>query len=283
MKYFIILLFIIQFGINAQSNFQVESFSPEGIVKNPTQVSVRFSEDIVAFGDSREQGSVFESNCSELGTSRWLDSKNWVFDFIKPLESGNLCKFTISKNLVSMSGGKISGKSMFQFSTGGVNIEYSSPWSSSTIVEDQIIMLKLDGLVNEKSAIEKSYFVSDGSADKIYVKQVSGRQLDELLQAAYWTNLDRERILVIAPKTEFPAETKLNFVWPKEIESKSGIKNDKDQKLNFKVRPKFQASFYCERENAQKHCIPFSSMEVRFSFCNRAKICKWNLFARFQG
>ncbi|MCC5815090.1 MAG: hypothetical protein JJT78_10060 [Leptospira sp.] len=265
MKHFIIFLFAISFGLNAQSSFKVESFSPEGIIKNPKQVSVRFSEDIVAFGDSREMGSVFETNCSDLGTSRWLDSKNWVFDFLKPLESGNVCKFTISNSLTSLNGGKISGRSTFQFSTGGVNIQYSSPWNSSTIVEDQIILLKLDGLVDEKSAIQKSYFVSDGSADKIYVKQVTGRQLDEVLKAAYWNNLDRDRILALAPKTEFPTESNVNFVWPKEIQSRSGIQNDKDQKLTFKVRPKFQASFYCERENAQKHCIPFSSMEVRFS------------------
>lgn len=79
----------------SQSNFTIDLFSPDGFIKNPSQVSVRFSEPMIAFGDSRVTKKVFQLNCLSLGTERWLDAKNWVLDFKRKLPGGTECKFVV--------------------------------------------------------------------------------------------------------------------------------------------------------------------------------------------
>lgn len=220
---------------------------------------------MIGLGDSREESKVFESKCSNLGTSRWLDSRNWVFEFKEALDGGNECKFTISSSLRSLSGGKLTGNGEFYFSTGGVNISYSSPWNGARIEEDPVFLLNLDGDVDLKSVEREAYFLSENLTGRIDVKILSGSLKQDILKAAYWQNLNPERIIAIAPRTNFPSDSNIQLVWSKDISSKMGIKNDKNQIYNFKVRPRFQASFFCERENARKDCIPIAEMELRFS------------------
>ena len=62
----------------------IDKFSPQGEVRAVRQVAVRFSEDVVKFGDPGLKNSAptpFNIECSEAGQGRWLDSRAWVFDF----------------------------------------------------------------------------------------------------------------------------------------------------------------------------------------------------------
>src|SRR5262249_37274739 len=59
----------------------VTRFSPEGVVKAVRQVSVRFSAPMVPLGDPRPAADVFEVTCPETGTARWVDSREWAYDF----------------------------------------------------------------------------------------------------------------------------------------------------------------------------------------------------------
>ncbi len=81
--------------VYAEEEPQVEFFSPQGTVKTVRQVSVRFSEQMVPFGDPRGLIEPFDIDCSEKGTSRWADGKNWVFDFEKDLPAGIRCEFKL--------------------------------------------------------------------------------------------------------------------------------------------------------------------------------------------
>jgi uncharacterized protein YfaS (alpha-2-macroglobulin family) len=252
-------------SLHAQSSFKIDSFSPEGFIKNPSQVAVRFSEPMIAFGDSRVTKQVFQSNCLSLGTERWLDAKNWVLDFKKKLPGGVECKFVVDTKLTSLNGNKLTGKPNFQFSTGGINILRSQPWSNGTAVEDQAFILVLDGEVNEDSMKKELFFTSSLIPGKVEINTITGKDKENILNASYYNLDEGEYIAVVQPKINFSPDSKIELFWSKEIISKSGIKNNKDQILKFNVRPRFQASFYCERENADKNCIPLTSMELRFS------------------
>ena len=94
----------------AEDGPRVEVFSPQGIVKGVRQVSVRFSEPMVPFGDPRGLIEPFEIDCSEKGTSRWADQRNWVLDFEKDLPAGIRCEFRLKPGLKSLSGKEIVGK-----------------------------------------------------------------------------------------------------------------------------------------------------------------------------
>src|SRR5207244_13343138 len=72
----------------------VEFFSPQGEVKAVRQVSARFANAMVPFGDPREVDP-FAIDCVEKGKGRWADMKNWVYDFDRDLPAGVGCSFTV--------------------------------------------------------------------------------------------------------------------------------------------------------------------------------------------
>ncbi len=92
----------------AETIAHVETFSPQGKVKNIRQVSVRFSEQMVSFGDLRLP-EPFEIRCSAKGTGRWADDKNWVYDFEKDLPAGTACEFILKPDQKTLSGRQIAG------------------------------------------------------------------------------------------------------------------------------------------------------------------------------
>src|SRR5579872_1727940 len=72
----------------------VESFSPQGYVRNVRQVVVRFSASMVALGDPRLPDP-FTVSCPARGNGRWADTRNWVYDFDADLDAGLRCRFTL--------------------------------------------------------------------------------------------------------------------------------------------------------------------------------------------
>ena len=79
---------------NGASAATIDKFSPQGEVRAVRQVAVRFSEDIVKFGDPGVKNSAatpFTIECTEPGQGRWLDSRAWVFDFNRDLPPGIRC------------------------------------------------------------------------------------------------------------------------------------------------------------------------------------------------
>ncbi len=67
--------------------------SPSGNRERGSQVSVRFSEQVVPFGDPRSLTDPFDIVCPEKGAGRWADGRNWVYDFEKDLPAGIQCEF----------------------------------------------------------------------------------------------------------------------------------------------------------------------------------------------
>src|SRR5258708_2032947 len=92
---------------------QVDSFSPNGVVKGVRQVRVHFTEQMVPFGDPRAVVNPFEVTCPEKGTGRWADGKNWLYDFERDLPAGISCFFRVRADLKSLAGDDYSGKREF--------------------------------------------------------------------------------------------------------------------------------------------------------------------------
>src|SRR5512139_2426394 len=75
---FAMILFVVLPGISGAVEPAVEFFSPQGEVKGVRQVTARFSEQMVPFGDPRLV-EPFEITCPEKGRARWADGKNWIY------------------------------------------------------------------------------------------------------------------------------------------------------------------------------------------------------------
>ena len=78
----------------AGAEARIESFSPTGHSKSVRQVAVRFSEPMVALGDP-SRTDPFGIDCEVPGRGRWVDERNWVYDFDRPLANASNFPATI--------------------------------------------------------------------------------------------------------------------------------------------------------------------------------------------
>src|SRR5260370_488187 len=104
----------------------VEFFSPQGEVKAVRQVTARFAQAMVPFGEPREVNP-FAIDCVEKGKGRWADMKNWVYDFDRDLPAGVRCSFTVKPGISAQDGALLVAGQRFEFSTGGPAIVRSLP------------------------------------------------------------------------------------------------------------------------------------------------------------
>ena len=120
-------------------------------MKKVRQVTARFTDQMVAFGDPR-LADPFDVRCPEKGKGRWVDGKNWSYDFDRDLDAGVVCTFTVKPALKTLSGKRIGGTKNFTFNTGGPSIVRSNPYEGNEYIdEDQRFIVTLDGEPDEKS------------------------------------------------------------------------------------------------------------------------------------
>ncbi|MBI4737845.1 MAG: alpha-2-macroglobulin, partial [candidate division NC10 bacterium] len=244
---------------------QVVHFTPQGTVKRVRQVTARFSEAMVPLGDPRGAGDPFEITCPEPGTARWVDSRNWAYDFARDLPAGVQCTFRISPGLTSLAGKAIAGQQVFAFSTGGPAIRSSVPGEGNEwIDEEQAFLLRLDAEPTEASVLQHVSFSVEGVPERVGIRLITGKEREEILKTRY-QGPAAEPIVILQATRRFPNGARVNLVWGKGVTSQSGVSTDQDQVLPFKTRGPFTATFSCERENRQAGCIPVTHMTVQFS------------------
>ncbi len=276
---------------------RVEVFSPQGEVKGVRQVSARFSEAMVAFGDPRV-AEPFDIDCPEKGSARWADQKNWVFDFERDLPAGVRCSFKIKRDLRTSDGESVE-PAAFSFSTGGPAVIEYLPYRYELADEEQIFILGLDAPARLESVVQHAYCDVKSVTEKIPVKLVTGEErlqvldgrkdfVDRYLVALFKNGRmaaiaerdllrgTRAEQLKSADETKFPivalrcarhlpSDAELRLVWGQGIESSTGVPTSQDQVLEFRVRPAFTAKFSCGRVNRDADCLPFLPMRLGFS------------------
>lgn len=264
---FFILWAFISPVVHAEDGPSVEMFSPQGTVKAVRQVSVRFSEQMVPFGDPKALVEPFEINCPEKGISRWADQKNWVYDFDKDLAAGIRCEFTLKPDLKTLSGKEVTGQKAFSFSTGGPAMKSSIPYEGSqSIDEEQIFVLTLDAEPDEVSVNQHVFFSIEGIQDHVGVKIISEKEREEILKTLFRNRkTPAPPMVLIQCRQRFPSEAKVSLIWGRGVMSRTGVATDQDQVFHFQVRNAFSAEFNCEREHKGAGCIPLKSMDLYFS------------------
>ncbi|MBI5379828.1 MAG: alpha-2-macroglobulin [Nitrospirae bacterium] len=249
------------------SDPHVVQFAPQGTVKNIRQASARFSDPMVPLGDPRI-ADPFDIHCPEKGAGRWVDSRNWAYDFDRDLPAGVRCTFQLRDGLRSLAGKVLGGQREFAFSTGGPAIRSSIPrQGSEQIHEDQAFLLILDAEPTEASLLEHVSFTVEGIPERIGVRIFTGEEREAILKSHrfYLSRWTGKPVVILQARQRFPNTVKVNLVWGKGVASLSGVAAEKDQVLPFKVREPFLAKFHCEREHARAACIPVTPMEVKFT------------------
>jgi alpha-2-macroglobulin len=280
----------------------VEVFSPQGEVKGVRQVSARFAQAMVPFGDPRELDP-FEVDCPEKGKGRWADTRNWVYDFDRDLPAGVRCGFTLKSGITALDGKTLESGQRFTFTTGGPAVLRSLPYEGSRIDENQIFVLGLDAPAKSETIAANVYCVAAGVNEKIGVRLVTGEERKTILDnrksfaASYLrflfldaaegrtrsitfrlpkTGSDDDKFLrlrdapdsplvTLACSRTLPAGVEAKLVWGRGVTSSSGVASSADQPLAYRVRPAFRASFSCERVNKNARCIPILQLSLSFT------------------
>ncbi len=244
------------------SAVRVERFVPQGVARGVRQASARFSAPMVSLGDPR-QAAPFDVACPEPGTGRWVDPRTWVYDFGHELSAGVSCSFRLRADVRAQSGAPVA-EGTFAFSTGGPAIVRATPREGAEIDEDQLLVLQLDGPLDETSVPGHAHLVVDGVPETVPLDVVSGPDRDAVL--ATLDAWEREGTLVVlAPRLRLPNGVGAALVWDAGIRAPSGAATEQPQTVRWTTRRAFTAEFTCERENATRGCTPFRPMRVVLS------------------
>ncbi|TAN52553.1 MAG: hypothetical protein EPN21_03605 [Methylococcaceae bacterium] len=266
---------------------RVEFFSPQRTVKEVRQATARFATPMVAFG-SPAKAQPFVVDCPATGHGRWVDGRNWAYDFDADLPGGLRCRFTLKPDLTDLAGLPLGGAQEFSFDTGGAVVEQTLPHEgSSEADENQVFLLRLSAPATAESVQAHAYCLTDQVAERIAVDVLAGKDRDALLnpalrsQHSYFFDmlygLDGEqptsqqqheaeqRLVLLRCRLAVPPQAQLRLVWGRGIATPSGVATVQDQVLAYSVREAFTAQFQCERVNADAACLPMRPMGLRFS------------------
>ncbi len=267
----------------------IESFSPQGTVREVRQVTVRFTVPMVALGDPRLPDP-FSVDCPAPGRGRWADPRNWVYDFEEDLGAGLKCSFTLRPRVRTAAGEPLGGATRFSFDTGGPAVRASLPHEGwEKIDESQVFLLRTDAVATPQSVQAHAWCAVDGLNERIPLDVLTGadrqRVLDERKALGYddfellWKsgqvtrarvrNRDLEKaeatVNVVRCRRALPPGAGVLINWGAGIATPSGIATTEDQTLAFKVRPAFLAQVECTRTNARAGCMPVLPLSVTFS------------------
>ncbi|MBF0137048.1 MAG: hypothetical protein HQL65_12480, partial [Magnetococcales bacterium] len=279
----------------AQQAAQVKFFSPNGFVKKVRQVTVRFTRPMVAFGDPR-LSEPFVSQCPIAGKGRWVDSRNWAYDFDQDLPAGIQCTFTPKPGLRTLAGEAVASQEKYSFNTGGPTILSSLPYKGGSIDEEQIFILGLDTPATPDSVPANINCAIEGVGEKVGVRLLTGKDRQDILhnhpdflrnfrdmypgtkkplqttqtpgesktseKHPDLVNGENSPIVVVQCQRRLPNKAKVDLVWGKGIRSQSGVETQTAQNLSFLVRDQFSARFSCQRTNKDAHCIPVLPMHL---------------------
>ena len=243
----------------------VEMFSPQGTVKNVRQVTARFAEQIVPFGDPRLI-EPFDIQCPEKGHARWADGKNWIYDFDRDVPAGVICEFILKSDLKTLPGRALTGQKQFSFSTGGPTIKESYPYEGSThIDEDQIFIVVLDAEPLEESIMSNVSCAIEGINERVGIKIFKERESEKLRKIYRYRRYKDMPEVVLQCKQSFPNNSRISLIWGRGVKSLNGVQTTEEQILPFRTREPFRAAFSCERENPKADCIPILPMYLNFT------------------
>ncbi|WP_422823515.1 MG2 domain-containing protein [Variovorax rhizosphaerae] len=256
-------------ALGAQA-LQVTGLTPQGEVARVRQISARFDQAAVNFGDPKAPAPL-AVNCSDAaaskGTGRWVNEKQWVYDFENDLGPGVRCTVTRVAGFKSASGTELTGAASWQFNTGGPFVRSVRPGGGS-IDEQQFFLLELNGAATSQSLLANMWCQAEGIGERIPVVALADADRAALLQSMNATERaakDPLRFATVRCNRTLPPSAKVQLVYGAGVATPSGVANKVERRFNFQVREPFAVSFTCERENAQAACLPLRPMTLTFN------------------
>ena len=249
----------------------ITALNPQGEVSQVRQITARFSENAVNFGDPRAPAPLTvscDNAAASRGQGRWTSAREWVYDFAADLPPGVRCRVDAVSGFKSASGALLTGASSYQFHTGGPYVQHIRPSTAQPIEEEQAFVLQLNGAATPESLQANVWCAVDGLGERVPIQPLEGEARAALLKAL---DLDKaaaqapQRYVTFSCNRRLTPASRVQVVFGKGVATPSGVLNNVERRFAFTVREPFTASMSCERENAQAACMPIRPISLRFS------------------
>ena len=217
---------------------------------------------MVAFGDPNLQA--LDISCSEKGTGRWIDGKNWSYDFDRDLPSGVSCVFRLKKRAQVTCRQVYCHQTSFRFNT-GASVITAQPYEGDEYSdEQQRLVYFLDGDPDDTALTQTVYCSIEGIKERVGIRLLTGSEKNDFLKSI-GHDKDQAPVTVFDCRQQFPPHARIDIIWGKGVKSKTGIATTKDQKISYKTRTPFSVTFRCMKEDPKANCMPLSPMNLEFS------------------
>ena len=250
---------------------RLTQLSPQGEVAQVRQIVMRFDEPVTRAGDATAPAP-FTLTCSDAaaaaGDGRWLNERQWTFQFHNDLPPGVSCTLQARPGLASLAGQPMTGSTPFRFNTGGPFVRQIRPGTWQRIEEDQHFVLELNGPATSSSVQAGVWCAVDGLGERVPVRLIGGPDRIAILTSLHLDKAaakEPQRFVTMACNRRLTPDTGVQIVYGKGVATPSGIGNQVEKRFAFKVREPFAVSFSCERENAQAGCLPVRPLRLGFS------------------
>ena len=248
---------------------EIAQFSPQGEVARIGQVSVRFDQPAVPLGDPQATAPLkLACQPAAQGSGRWLNERQWVFDFAQPLPPGTRCTTQATPGFRSPQGQTLQGITTYTFGTGGPVVQRTWPGDGATISEDQHFVVRFAGQVTRTSLLAKSWCEVDGVGERLPVQWVDGAARTAVLKArglGAEPESDTPSLAVVECGRRLSASAQVRLVLGAGIQTPNGTASRQNQVRHYDVREPFSLEFSCQRENAQAACLPLRPMTLGFN------------------
>lgn len=260
----------------AAQALEIVALSPQGEISQVQQVQIKFDKSAVQFGDPKAPAPV-TLHCSDAqvsqGTGRWLSDRSWVYDFNKALPPGVRCQIQTKAGFKSPQGETLTGTTRYAFNTGGPYVKSIQPSLWEKIDEDQFFTLQLNGPASLQSVQKNVWCQVSDLGEKVPARLLSDKERQDLLKAQGLSKQAQASPLsfvTLACNRRLSQSAKVQLVFGKGVstpgtEQSPGVANAVEKRFDYQVRDPFEASFNCERENANAACLPIRPMTLNFN------------------
>ena len=265
---------------------RVEMFSPSGYAKDVRQVTVRFSEALVALGDPGRLDP-FSVDCEVPGNGRWIDERTWVYDFDYDVPGAVRCRFKRRNDLRTLAGEPVHTPPEYTFHSGGPAIVHREPFGERAD-ERQVFLLALDAVADPDSIRKHVRCRIAGSEATRPIDLVQGSERSRILDALQaapthhvWELIDLasrhlpaadehetrtralERIEMVRCRGHpLPGGSHVELIWGAGVAGLNGMATTRERSVSFSVRPDFRALLACT-DKFEGRCV--GGIHVRFT------------------
>ena len=258
---------------NLSNTLEVVRFSPEGEVNLAPDLSVTFSQPMVAVSSQEQAAQVVPVQLSPQteGKWRWLGTKTLMFDAAKRLPMATIFTAKVPAGTKSASGQTLAKDVVWTFTTPPPKVETMIP-NNQVTRRDALMFISFDQEINPE-AVLRTIKVSGGG--KILPTRLATQaEIEADSSISYYAKQAQARRWIAfravtnenLTENALPAATQINITVDKGTPSAEGpLTTTKAQSFKFQTfgAMKYVKSF-CEYEGS-KTCSPFSAWYMEFS------------------